>query len=112
VTPYLAWSQLRSTRGTREWYRRLTESGLPAGVAGADEINAGQRLTAESIWAADQRAVALGASWDLGPGQKLKAEWKRTHIGQLSRLVDTPPGSGTIHDTHLDVWSFNYNFAF
>ncbi|MGC4078959.1 MAG: hypothetical protein QM702_18335 [Rubrivivax sp.] len=112
VTPYLAWSQLRSTRGTREWYRKLTGTGLPAGLPGADEINAGQRLTAESIWAADQRSLALGASWNLGTGRKLKAEWKRTRVGQMSRLVDTPPGADTIHDTNVDVWSLNYNVAF
>ncbi|MBG6080128.1 hypothetical protein [Rubrivivax gelatinosus] len=112
VTPYVAWSKLRSTRGTREWYRRLTEGGLPPGLPGAEQIAAGQRLTAETIWAADQRALALGASWNLGSGHKLKAEWKRTHIGQMSRLIDTPAGADTIHDTHVDVWSLDYNFAY
>lgn len=112
VTPYVVGARLRSTRGTRSWFRRLTENPLPADIPGAQDINAGQRLMAESIWAADQRSVALGASWALGSGQKLKAEWKRTRIGQMSRLVDTPAGSDTIHDTHLDVWSVNYNVVF
>ncbi|MCC9596853.1 MULTISPECIES: hypothetical protein [unclassified Rubrivivax] len=112
LTPYLAWSQLRSTRGTRDWYRRLTAHPLPESLPGAGPINAAQRLTAETIWAADQRSVALGASWTPAPGHKLKAEWKRTAIGQMSRLVDTPADAGTIHDTHVDVWSINYGFAF
>ena len=112
VTTYVSLARLRSTKGTREWYRRLTENPLPAFVPGAAELNAAQRLTAESIWAADQRSLALGASWALAPGQKLKLEWMRTHVGQMSRLVETPPGSATIRDTHLDVWSIGYSFAF
>ncbi|MBK1689456.1 hypothetical protein [Rubrivivax gelatinosus] len=112
VTPYLVGARLRSTSGTRAWFRRLTENPLPADVPGAEAINAGQRMAAESTWATDQRSFALGASWALASGQKLKAEWKRTRIGQMSRLVDTPAGSDTIHDTHLDVWSVNYNVVF
>ncbi|MBK1714000.1 hypothetical protein [Rubrivivax gelatinosus] len=112
VTPYLSLARLRSTKGTRDWYRKLTAHPLPATVPGAAQLNAAQRLMAEGIWAADQRSVALGASWALDARSKLKFEWKRTHVGDLSRLIETPPGSDTIHDTHLDLWSLNYSFSF
>jgi hypothetical protein len=112
LTPYVSISKLDSRASAFDWYKRLTTNPLPDYVPGATQINQAQRLAAESIWLADQRSLALGASYALTPNLKLKGEWLRTHIGQVSRLVDTPPGQPTVHDTAVDVVSVNLNFAF
>jgi hypothetical protein len=112
LTPYASLGRLRSSDTSLDWYRRLTGSPLPVTIPGADAINAGQRTAAETIYAIDQRSLAFGASWAMGTAQKLKFEWMRTRIGQVTRLVDTSPGSPTPHDTNVDVWSVNYNFSF
>ncbi len=112
ATPYVSLGVLRSSAGSLDWYRRLTANPLPAMVPGAAQVNAAQRLAAESIWALDQRSLAIGSSYAIDNSQKLKFEWMRTHVGQVSRLVDSPPGSPVPHDTNIDVWSVNYNFSF
>ena len=112
LTPYVSASKLGSRQVGLDWYGRLTSNPLPALVPGAAQLNAAQRLAAESIWLVDQHALALGASYALAPQLKLKGEWLRSHIGQVSRLVDTPPGSATPHNTAVDVLSVNLNFAF
>ncbi len=111
ITPYVSVSALKSRRPALDWYQRLTSNPLPELMPGAAQINAAQRMVAESMWVADQRTLALGASYAVSPGGKIKAEWQRTRIGQVTRLVDALPGS-TPHDTHVDVLSVNYNFAF
>jgi hypothetical protein len=112
VTPYVAFGELKSNEGQRDWYRRLTGSPLPGAVPGADQINAAQRFAAESIYSANQSSVALGASWSLAAQQKIKAEWKRTRVEQASRLVDTPPGQPDPRNLRIDILSLNYSFAF
>ena len=112
LTPYVSVSRLGSRQVALDWYHRLTNNTLPAFIPGAAQINAAQRLAAESIWLADQQSLALGASYALTPQLKLKGEWLRSQIGQASRLVDTPPGSPAPHNTTVDVLSVNLNFAF
>lgn len=112
TTPYISFGVLRASQGQLDWYRRLTETQLPPMIPGADMLNAAQRVAAENIYAVDQRSLALGASVALNPSQKLKVEWMRTRIGQVSRLIDTPAGRETPHDTHVDVWSVHYSFSF
>lgn len=112
LTPYVSVSRLSARSSALDWYQRLTNPTLPGAMPGAAQLNAAQRLAAESIWAAEQQSLAVGASYALTPNMKLKGEWLRTRIGQVSRLVDTPPGSPTVHDTHIDVLSVNLNFAF
>lgn len=111
-TPYLSVSALRSPGGERVWVDRLTNHPLPSFVPGADLVNAAQRAAAEGSYTTDQHSVALGASWRTSPNAKVKFEWLRTHIGLVSRMVDTPPGRPTIRDTHIDVLSVNYSFVF
>ena len=41
----------------------------------------------------------------------LKAEFMRSHIGQMSSLVDAPPG-GNIRNQNINVFSLSYNFSF
>lgn len=112
LTPYLSLARRTSHQAGFDWYQRLTAHPLPDGVPGAARINAAQRLAAETTWLADQHSVALGAAYALTPSVKLKGEWLHTRIGRLSQLVDTPPGSPTVHHTGLNVLSFNLNFAF
>jgi hypothetical protein len=111
-TPYASLARLRASDTALDWHRRLTGTTLPPFIPGADAINAAQRAAAESIYALDQRSVAFGASWALDASQKLKFEWMHTRVGQVSRLVDTPPGSATPSHTGIDVWSINYSFSF
>jgi hypothetical protein len=112
LTPYVSLGRISASSASLDWYRRLTETQLPPLVPGAGLINAAQRAAGESIYAIDQRSLALGASWSIGSSHKLKLEWMRTRIGQVSRLVDTPPGSATPRDTNIDVLSVNYSFSF
>ena len=35
----------------------------------------------------------------------------RSHIGQMSSLVDAPPG-GNIRNQNINVFSLSYNFVF
>ena len=111
-TPYVSVAQLGSRAAGFDIYRQLTNPTLPAFLPGAAQIGAAQRLAAESIWLADQRSLALGTSYALSPTIKLKGEWMRSWIGQSTRLIDTPAGSPTPHDTSVDVLSVNLNFAF
>ncbi len=112
VTYYGSAGVMKSSREQRDWYRRLTGNPLPGAMPGAAEINAAQRMAAATIYASEQKSFALGAAWSLAAQQKLKAEWKRTRIGEVSRMVDTPPGTETPNHTHIDIVSLSYNFAF
>lgn len=112
TTPYVSYGKLRSSQTSLDWYRKLTANPLPPVVPGADQLNAAQRVTAESVYASDQHSFALGASHAISSSQKIKLEWMRTHVGQASRLVDTPPGRETPHNTAVDVWTLNYSFSF
>jgi hypothetical protein len=112
TTPYVIVSRLGSRTSALDWYQRLMSKPLPGFIPGADALNGAQRLAAEAIWLADQRSLALGASYALSPTLKLKAEWLHGRIGQVSRMVDTPPGQETPNHTSVDVLSVNLNFAF
>jgi hypothetical protein len=112
ATPYVSVGMLRSSGSGLDWADRLRSNVLPPVVPGAAQINAAQRFAADNIYTADQRSLALGSSWSFGTQHKLKAEWKRTRIGRMSRLVDTPAGAADAHDTSIDIWSVGYSFAF
>lgn len=111
-TPYASVSRIRSTDTVLGWQRDLTQTQVPAFIPGADGLNAAMRVAGESGYAIDQRSWALGASYAIDGRHKLKLEYQRTRIGQVSRLVDTPPGQPTVSDTTLGVWSLNYSFSF
>lgn len=113
LTPYVSVSRIRSTDGVLGWQRKLTGTQLPP-LPGIDaaSINAAMRVAGETGYAIDQHSWALGASYAIDGRQKLKLEYQRTHIGQVSRLVDTPAGQPTVSDTSLGVWSLNYSFSF
>lgn len=111
-TPYASLGMMRSDEVTRRWHARLTGNLLPPMVPGADQINALQRLAGESGYQVDQTSLALGSSYAIDANQKIKLEWLRTRIGQVSRFVDTPPGQPSPQHTSVQVWSLNYSFSF
>lgn len=111
-TPYLSYGRLRTHDPQMDIYRKLLAVQLPGFIPGAAQINASQRLFAESIYAADQRTWALGLAWATPWGGKLKLEWARTGVGEVSRLLDTPPGQPGLHDASFGTSTVNYNLAF
>mgnify|MGYP006378802773 CR=1 FL=1 len=80
-------------------------------TAGAVLINASQRSLADHSFAYDQSSWAVGTSYAFSPTSKLKAEYLRTHIGDMSTLVDAPSGSN-IRNQNINVFSLSYNFVF
>lgn len=111
-TPYASWARLKSSDGRLAWAETLMHSQLPPVIPGASLINAAQRAAGETGYAVDQRTLALGSSYAIGPHQKLKLEWARVKIGRLTRFVDTPAGSETPSRTGFNTLSVNYNFSF
>lgn len=111
-TPYLSVSRLRTHDPQMAMYRKLLAVQLPGFIPGAAQINASQRLAAESIYAADQYTWAVGTSWSAPWGGLLKLEWARTGVGEVSRLLDTPPGRPTLRDAHFGTLTVNYSVAF
>jgi hypothetical protein len=84
---------------------------VPSLVPGSAQINASQRAGADQILAFDQRSVAIGTSYALSPTSKLKAELMHVRIGQVSSLVDAPPG-GNIRNQGINVISLSYSVVF
>lgn len=111
-TPYVSYGRLRTHDPQMDVYRKLLGVQLPGFIPGAAQINASQRLFAESIYAADQRTWALGVAWAAPWGGKLKVEWARTGVGEVSRLLDTPPGQPGLRDASFGTATVNYNLAF
>ena len=110
-TPYLTYAFLRSSSGPRNIYNAINQNRVPDFIPGAAQINASQRLGADTILAYDQSSWALGSSYSLTPRSKIKAEFQRAHIGQVSGMVDAPPG-GDVRNTNVNVYSLSYSFAF
>ncbi len=111
-TPYASWGRLISGQRQMQNYRQLKAVRLPDTIPGAAFINASQRFAAETIYATEQRTLALGSSWALPTGGKVKLEWARVNVGEVSRLIDTPPDSAGLRQARFDTWSFNYSLAF
>lgn len=111
-TPYASWGWVRASEGILDWYDKLTQTQLPQFIPGAAQINAAQRAAGEATFARDQRSFALGTSFAIDARQKVKVEWMHTHIGRVSRLVDTPSGQESPRNTSIETFSINYNFSF
>lgn len=112
LTGYVSLSRMLSSATQRDWNRQLTTELLPSVVPGADQINAVQVLVGESVNAFDQSTVALGLSYALTPGSRLKAEWAHTRIGAVSTMANPAPGSAWPRNTDVDVLSLSYSIAF
>jgi hypothetical protein len=112
LTPYVSVGTLSTAATQMDVYRRLLGTQLPAFIPGAAQINAAQRVAAESVYASNQSTYALGAAWRTPMGGKLKLEWARTRVGEVSRLVDTPAGAPSLKDARFDTWTVNYSLSF
>jgi hypothetical protein len=110
-TPYVIYAFLRSTSDPRNFYNNVNYNTVPGFVTGAALINASQRAAADHLIAYDQSSWSLGTSYSFSANSKVKAEYMRSHIGQMSSLVDGPPGSN-IRNQDINVFSLSYNFAF
>jgi len=111
LTPYVTLSRLFSSSGSREWARRLDETNVPAGVPGADAMNASMRVSADIVPVYDQHSWALGGAYALSATHKLKAEWLRTK-SKVSAMYDLPAGERLFQSRSVDVLSLSYSFVF
>jgi len=110
-TPYVTYAFLRSQPHVRNLYNNVNYNTVPDFIPGAALINASQRSGADHSFAYDQSSWAIGTSYAFSATSKLKAEFMRTHVGQMSTLVDAPSG-GNVRDQNINVFSLNYNFVF
>ncbi len=110
-TPYVYSARIRSSADSRALYTAMNGNTLPDFVPNAAQLNAGQRAAADGLTVFDQSSWAVGTSYTLAPGQKLKAEWLRSRTGSASAFVDAPTGESSGHRT-VDVFSLSYNFTF
>lgn len=112
-TPYLSIAKLKSSDDQLDTVRGLTGHPLPPAALGGNGafINLAQETVAALSVATDQNTLAIGSSMTV-PGGKLKAEWARTWVNGISRMVDVPSGEAVYRDRHLNVWTLNYSVAF
>lgn len=110
-TPYVTYAFLRTDSDQRELYSRVNENTVPSAIPGAAVLNSSQRAGADAILTYDQHSWAIGTSYALSPTSKVKAEWMRVRIGQMSSLVDAPPGSN-IRNQSINVFSLSYSVVF
>ena len=111
-TPYVSLAKERSSSEVIGWARRLRIPTLPPQVPGAARINAAQRVAGEHTYAFDQDSIALGVSWALSPTAKLKAEWMRTRVGEVSNHFDTPAGQPDTRGLRVNTLAVNFSVAF
>ncbi|NJL59474.1 MAG: hypothetical protein HC887_07325 [Desulfobacteraceae bacterium] len=107
-TPYIAVSGLLSEQKARELYNDVNAHRIQGPTA---FLNATQTQIVDAIKVYEQHTMAVGTSYHLTPKQKIKAEWARTHVGDMSGFIDNPPGP-TISDTDINVFSISYSFVF
>lgn len=111
-TPYASVGRLRTMDPQMQRYRQLIGTQLPPVLPGAAQINAGQRIAAESIYIANQTSWALGMAWHAPWGGSLKLEHASTRIGETTRLVDTPAGQPTPERQRFGTWRLSYSVAY
>ncbi len=110
-TPYVTYAFLRSDPAQRRLYSSVDGNSVPTVVPGATLINASQRAGADGMLTFDQRSLAIGTAYALTPTSKLKAELMHVRIGEVSSLVDAPPGSN-IRNKSINVISLSYSVVF
>ncbi|MDE2368858.1 MAG: hypothetical protein KGN16_07780 [Burkholderiales bacterium] len=111
-TPYLSVARQRSSDGLLAWRAQLIGATLPAGIPGGAPLVAAERVAGESVYAADQTSIALGASYAVSPTAKLKAELLRTRVGAASAHFDPPPGYPDAKHLSVNTLSINFNIAY
>jgi len=110
-TPYVTYAFLKSSEGQRSLYARVNGNSVPIAIPSSALINASQRAGADGMLTYDQRSLAIGTSYSLSPTSKIKAELMHVRIGQVSSLVDGPPGSN-IRNQGINVISLSYSVVF
>jgi hypothetical protein len=110
-TPHISYAFLRSEANVLLLHQTVNNTSVPGFVPDAAQINAAQRVGADSVIAFDQRSLAIGTSYSLSATSKLKAELMRVRIGQVSSFVDAPPGSN-IRNQSINVISLSYSVVF
>lgn len=111
-TPYVSAGRLQTSNRQMDLYRGLIGTQLPPMIPGAAQINASQRIAAESIYVANQSSWALGVAWHTPWGGSLKLEHASTRIGETTRLVDTPPGQPSPENQRFGTWRLSYSVAY
>lgn len=110
-TPYISYAFLHSEANVLALQRAVNDTTVPGFIPGAAQINLAQRAGADSLLAFDQRSLAIGTSYSLSATSKIKAELMHVRIGQVSSLVDAPPGSN-IRNQGINVISVSYSVVF
>ena len=110
-TPYATYAFLRSPARQRDIYNAVNNNAVPDFVPGAAQINASQRAGADQINAFEQSSWALGTSYSFSAASKLKAEYMRTHVGDVSGLVDAPSATN-VRNQNINVLSLSYSVVF
>jgi hypothetical protein len=110
-TPYVLYAFLRSQSGERSLYDNVNYNTVPAFIPDAALINASQRSGADRTFTYDQSSWAVGTAYSFSATSKLKAEFMRTHVGEMSTLLDMPPG-GNSRGQNVNVFSLSYSFVF
>lgn len=110
-TPYVSYASIRSGSVQTDWMKKLNKAQVPAWIPQSEQLNASQKIAADTVTAYDQSTIAIGASYRLSPTSKLKGEWSRVRVGDVSYFVDSPAGS-VISQQSINVLSLSYNFVF
>ncbi len=67
------------------------------------------RQYADFVVASEQKSYTIGTSYSISPSQKIKIEYMRTKIGDVSNfLLDNPD----IRNEAINVYSISYNISF
>ena len=107
----MTYAFLKSQSAPLDLHASVASTVVPGFIPNAAQINASQRAATDGILAFDQRSLAIGSSYALSPTSKLKAELMHVRIGQVSSLVDAPPG-GNIRNQGINVISLSYSVVF
>jgi hypothetical protein len=110
-TPYTTYAFVRSPQDQRDLYAAVEHAGLPPFVPGAASVNAAQRLGSDNVLVFHQSSWAAGLSYSFSATSKLKGEFLRTHVYDVSKFVDSPADE-TIAHRSFNVYSVAYSVVF
>ncbi len=114
-TPYVSYAQI--TTKNRALYQAVNNAKvqalapIPVLAAQAAQINASQRMLADTMIAYDQYTWALGTAYTIDYDSKIKAEWSVTQSGIGSSFIDAPP-AGESGNKRISVITLSYHFTF
>ncbi|HRF56916.1 MAG TPA: hypothetical protein PLV58_05930 [Campylobacterales bacterium] len=104
-TPYIGVSTIISKKSGRELY-------LTIDSAQSNPVTAPiHRQIADTMQSYDQKTYMFGASYNLTPTQKIKAELAHTAIGSMSSFIDNQT-SARVSNERFNVYSISYSVSF